>query len=146
LISNSRLSHPNGADSISCYVSGTSYSRNLEVSVTSPRPAILDRGVTLNSLVASAEAQDPERFARARQRLASSARAGGRRGSSLREMRLERGWSQQKLADLAGMTQAQIANLEAGRGDPQLSTIDRVARVFGVTSDVIVRALARDPA
>lgn len=41
------------------------------------------------------------------------------------------GWSQEDLAGAAGMTQAQIANIEAGQANPTLRTLTKLAYTFG---------------
>lgn len=57
---------------------------------------------------------------------------------SLKARRLALGLSQQRLAERAGMTQAQIANLEAMRGDPQVSTLAKLANVLGMNPSELV--------
>lgn len=57
------------------------------------------------------------------------------------ERRHERGWSQEKLAEEAGMTQAQIARLEAGQANPTLRTLTKLAHTLGVP----IYALATPP-
>jgi transcriptional regulator with XRE-family HTH domain len=41
------------------------------------------------------------------------------------------GWSQQELARQADLTQAQVANVEAGHANPTLRTLSKLAVVFG---------------
>jgi transcriptional regulator with XRE-family HTH domain len=53
-------------------------------------------------------------------------------GMTLRSLRKKQGKSQSQLGAEIGKTQSQIARLEAGRGDPQLSSIVQVARRLGV--------------
>lgn len=48
------------------------------------------------------------------------------------EWRNDRGWSQEDLADRAGMTQPQIARLEAGQSNPTLRSLTKLAHTFGV--------------
>lgn len=42
-----------------------------------------------------------------------------------------RGWTQQQLADAAGMTQTQISFIEGQRSNPTIDTLDALAAVFG---------------
>lgn len=42
----------------------------------------------------------------------------------------ERGWSQQEVADRAGLSQPQIARIESGEGNPTVRTLSRVACAF----------------
>jgi len=48
-------------------------------------------------------------------------------GSTVRQLRTERGWSQTRLADVAGMTQSAVARFEAGGTVPSLPVLDRLA-------------------
>lgn len=53
--------------------------------------------------------------------------------------REEKGWSQEQLANVSGMTQAQIANIEAGQANPTLRTLVKIAHAFGCTvSELLV--------
>lgn len=45
--------------------------------------------------------------------------------------REDREWSQERLAAEAGLTQAQVATLEAGQGNPTLRTLVKLASAFG---------------
>ena len=47
--------------------------------------------------------------------------------------RSARGWSQEQLADEAGMTQPQIANIEAGQANPTARTLIKLAAALGCT-------------
>ena len=48
-------------------------------------------------------------------------------GESLRRLRLERDWSQQRLAEAAGVTLNYIGNLERGEQGPSLHILMRLA-------------------
>ena len=67
-------------------------------------------------------------------------------GCRVRELREASGMSQQELAMKMSTSQSTIARLEAGGVDPKLSTVRRVAEVFGVPitvfEDHIVAAVA----
>jgi transcriptional regulator with XRE-family HTH domain len=52
-------------------------------------------------------------------------------GSRIRDWRLARGWSQQQLAQIAGISQSGVVHLEKGDTNPQLSTLREVALAFG---------------
>lgn len=47
--------------------------------------------------------------------------------------REQRGWSQDQLAAVAGMTQAQVALIEAGQANPTLRSLVKLAHAFGCT-------------
>ena len=51
--------------------------------------------------------------------------------SRIRELRLERGWSQTALADQLDVSRQTINALEAGRYDPSLPLAFKIARLFG---------------
>jgi DNA-binding XRE family transcriptional regulator len=52
-------------------------------------------------------------------------------------LRIERGLTQEQLADKVGTTQSTIARLESGKANPSLLTLERVAAALG--GRVIVR-------
>jgi putative transcriptional regulator len=52
-------------------------------------------------------------------------------------MRAERGWTQQELADLVGVSRQSINSIENGRYVPSLPLALTFARVFGCTTDDI---------
>ncbi|MBU6213370.1 MAG: helix-turn-helix domain-containing protein [Actinomycetales bacterium] len=53
-------------------------------------------------------------------------------GERVRSLRLKRGLTQKRLAQLAGMTQPAIARLEAGGTTPTLMVLDRLAKALGM--------------
>jgi putative transcriptional regulator len=55
----------------------------------------------------------------------------------VREMRSERGWTQQELADLVGVSRQSINSIENGRYVPSLPLALTFARVFQCTTDDI---------
>lgn len=62
-------------------------------------------------------------------------------GEAVRELRLERGWSQADLAAAAGMTQSAIARFEAGGTVPTLPVLGRIASALD--ADLTVRVAPR---
>ena len=59
-------------------------------------------------------------------------------GQRLRALRLERGMSQERLAELAGLHRAYISGVEIGRRNISLWTVHRLANALGVTSSALV--------
>jgi transcriptional regulator with XRE-family HTH domain len=51
----------------------------------------------------------------------------------IRELRLARDWSQQKLADLVGVSKVTISDLERGKMQLTLDYMKRIAAALGVT-------------
>lgn len=63
-----------------------------------------------------------------------------------REMREDRGWSQQTLADRAALSKAHIWNLETGRTvSPGLGTIVAIATALGVSLDCLAGLTTAQP-
>lgn len=54
-------------------------------------------------------------------------------GSSLREFRKHRGWTQQQLADEVGATQSTISQLESGEKNPSFELVRELSGVLGIT-------------
>jgi len=72
-------------------------------------------------------------------------------GEKVRQLRERRQWSQEKLAEMAGVSRNQIQNIEhsrnnsrdpksgrPGRGNPRLDTIYHLASVLGVKPAVLI--------
>jgi transcriptional regulator with XRE-family HTH domain len=53
-------------------------------------------------------------------------------GDKVRDMRKGRGWSQQELADQAGISMQTVSNLETGRHVPGIATLSKIAGALGV--------------
>jgi len=56
----------------------------------------------------------------------------------LRELRLEKGWSQDKLAKEAGLTTVGYGDIERGNGTPLVSSLARIAAALGCTLNDIL--------
>jgi putative molybdopterin biosynthesis protein len=70
-------------------------------------------------------------------------RAGG--GSRLRFARQARGYSQQQLADMVGVTRQAVSAVESGQSDPSLRAALGLAQALGMTVDELFAPLAPDP-
>ena len=57
-------------------------------------------------------------------------------------LRLQRGMTQQELAEKVGTTQSTIARLESGNANPSISTLERVAAALGGRVVIKIEALA----
>jgi putative transcriptional regulator len=55
----------------------------------------------------------------------------------VKELRTERGWTQQQLADLVGVSRQSINSIERQRYEPSLALALAFARVFGQSTDAI---------
>ena len=53
-------------------------------------------------------------------------------GGRIRELRIEKGWTQQELAYQVGMEKSNLSVIETGKSNPQLLTICRIACALGV--------------
>src|SRR3954465_10476961 len=63
----------------------------------------------------------------------------------LKQMRLERGWSQQDLADRAGVGQDTVSGLETGRRQPYPSTMRKLAAALDIDVSDFFREVIADP-
>lgn len=55
----------------------------------------------------------------------------------LRDLRAERGWSQQHLANLLEVSRQSVNAIETGRYDPSLPLAFRIAETFGLAIEAI---------
>lgn len=58
-------------------------------------------------------------------------------GLKIKELRLQRGWSQETLAKKIGIGQQYISKYESGKLSPSLKTIGKLAAAFGVSVDFL---------
>jgi DNA-binding XRE family transcriptional regulator len=54
-------------------------------------------------------------------------------------LRIQRGYTQRRLADELGVTQPRIAEIEGARANLKLDTLDRLARVLGVETSSLFK-------
>lgn len=54
-------------------------------------------------------------------------------GKRLRQLREERGWSQEEFADRAGLHRTYVSAVERGVRNPTLSVLERIAKAMGVS-------------
>jgi ribosome-binding protein aMBF1 (putative translation factor) len=65
-------------------------------------------------------------------------------GKAVREMREQRGWTQARLADAAGLTQPAVARFEAGGTVPTIPVLERLA--CALEAELVVRLTPRTSA
>lgn len=56
----------------------------------------------------------------------------------LKELRLEKGMTQQQVASLLNMKQQSYIRYEYGTGEPSLNTLVKLTQIFGVSSDYLL--------
>lgn len=56
-----------------------------------------------------------------------------RLAKNLRQLRQEKGWSQETFADEAGLHRTYVSDLERGARNPTISVVDKLAAALGVT-------------
>jgi Predicted transcriptional regulators len=61
-------------------------------------------------------------------------------GKTLRELRMERGLSQEKLAEMAGLDRNYVGMIERGERNPAVVNIVRLAKALGVKPSELLRA------
>jgi len=59
-------------------------------------------------------------------------------GSAIRRVRSERGWSQERLAEAAGLTTTYVGQIERGVRIPSLTVVLKLARGLGVTPSALL--------
>jgi putative transcriptional regulator len=62
----------------------------------------------------------------------------------VKELRIERGWTQQELAERVGVSRQSINSIERQRYEPSLTLALKFARVFGRPTDAIF-TLGKEP-
>lgn len=60
-------------------------------------------------------------------------------GENIRRIREEKKMSQGDICRALGFDRAQMSNIEAGKGNPTLSTIEKIAQALGITSDELLK-------
>ena len=64
-------------------------------------------------------------------------------GAELTKLRVDRGWSQLKLADALGYTERYIGQMERGAKSPTLRTLADIAKAFSIELSTIIKAAER---
>lgn len=76
-----------------------------------------------------------------RRALAERARAGDLRlPDAVVEIRKGIGMTQEEFAKMLSLTRRQVAEMEAGTANPTLETLDKIARLFGLSVGLVPKA------
>lgn len=105
-----------------------------------PESPLPDGFVSIDDVVADFERDDAGKAAMAEARRYVGEVFYRQQRPSLATYRLARGWSQKRLAQELGTSQPYVARLEAGRSDPQISTVRRICSVLGISIEEFARA------
>lgn len=60
-------------------------------------------------------------------------------GKNIKHLREQKEMSQGDICRAVGFDRAQMSNIEGGKGNPTLATIERIAHALGVTSDELLK-------
>ena len=60
-------------------------------------------------------------------------------GKNIKQIRLRRKMSQGDICRTLGFDRAQMSNIEGGKGNPTLATIEKIAQALGVSSDELLK-------
>jgi transcriptional regulator with XRE-family HTH domain len=63
----------------------------------------------------------------------------GRLGTNLRAARKKLGLSQEQVAERSGVHSTEVSRIEAGRRDPRVSTVERLAAAVEVSPDRLLK-------
>ena len=58
--------------------------------------------------------------------------------STIKSLRTERGWSQEKMAEKLGVSRQAITKWETGAGTPDIENLAAIAQLFGVSTDSLI--------
>lgn len=57
----------------------------------------------------------------------------------IKALRERKGWTQEMLAEKAGMSRSHLARLETAKQDPNLSTLEKIAEALGVKAASLLK-------
>ncbi len=60
-------------------------------------------------------------------------------GKNIKRVREQKKMSQGDICRALGFDRAQMSNIEAGKGNPTLATIEKIAQALGVASDELLK-------
>lgn len=68
-----------------------------------------------------------------------------RLGAHVRNLRQQRGWTQEALGERAGLSYKFIGEIERGIGNPTIDSIDQIARAFGIDIALLLHRETPEP-
>lgn len=116
--------------------------RSITVELSKDESAIDEPGTTISDLIAKRESNPRRAAALARARKKHASALADSPQFSLARLRLEKGLSQAKLAELMEVSQPYIAKIERGDDDIRASTIQRLAIALEVDAGVVLEAVS----
>jgi len=63
----------------------------------------------------------------------------GNLGTNLRQLRTERAMTQEEVGHRSGVHPTEVSRIEAGKRDPKVSTLERLAKALGVPASDLLR-------
>lgn len=60
-------------------------------------------------------------------------------GTNIKRIRERKKMSQGDICRAVGFDRAQMSNIEAGKGNPTLATIEKIANALGVSADELIK-------
>jgi transcriptional regulator with XRE-family HTH domain len=64
---------------------------------------------------------------------------GGNLGRNLRRARKQREMTQEEVGHRSGVHPTEVSRIEAGKRDPQVSTVERLAKAVGLSASDLLR-------
>jgi XRE family transcriptional regulator, regulator of sulfur utilization len=65
--------------------------------------------------------------------------------AKMRRLRLERGWSYERLARETNMTTSAVWRIEHGKADPTVASLEKIAAAFGMTASELLAGDDEEP-
>lgn len=62
-------------------------------------------------------------------------------GQRIKDLRNERGWSQNELAQVVGLNKSYIGDIELGKRNPTIRSLERIAGGFGMKVGELLQGL-----
>ncbi len=61
-----------------------------------------------------------------------------RLAQNLRRLRTEKGWSQERFADEAGIHRTYVSDIERGARNPTITVVEKLAKPLGVSASALL--------